>query len=232
MAPRKSGRSSTAKILPFPSRPSRKDERRVLRLSPEYSGTCLLYAHHVLSRDKLFAIKILCWARLANGDTVALVPWLNGVSRCIDLDNPDSGQAMGYYDPHSEARFDQPPIQHVAALDALSEVLPASSKGTAGAVVQEIPDNIGSHAALLIEQQQEFALEPVVSWRLDELGNMDAMVADMDRATQTPVLSRDDCLYPVREHPGFRYFFQYHIANQIKAGGVMAARAISQLIKT
>lgn len=232
MAPRNPGRSSTAKILPFPSRPSRKDERRVLQLSPEYSGLCLLYAHHVLSRDKLFAIKILCWARLANGQTVALVPWLNGVSRCIDLDNPDSGQAMGYYDPVTDSRFDRPPVQHIAALDALATTLAPSRKPAAGELVQEIPDNIGSHAALLVQDQQEFALEPVVSWRLDQLGNLDAMVADMDKATQTPVLPGDDCLYPARDHSGFRYFFQYHIANQIKAGGVLAARAISQLIKT
>ena len=56
--------------------PRRKAARPpILRLSPEYDGIELLYANDS-HPDTLFSLKILAWARLANGDTVAMVPWL------------------------------------------------------------------------------------------------------------------------------------------------------------
>ncbi|WP_269619194.1 hypothetical protein [Zhongshania sp. BJYM1] len=227
MAPRNPGKPSSAKIIPFPLRSSRDEENRILRVSPEYEGLCLLYAHHALSRDKLYAVKILCWARLANGQNVAVLPWLNGVSRCIDLTDPQTGLSQGYYDPRSTRHFSEAPPHHIAALDAMLEY-PAPLSAT---VVQEVPDLIGSHAALLSDEQQ-FALEPVISWRLYEDGKLEALVADMDLARHSPVLSNDESLYPVQRESNFRYFFQYHIANQIKAGGQIATRALSQLLTT
>ena len=118
MAPRNPCKSSSAKIIPFPQRPSRVEQHKILRVSPEYEGLCLLYAHHVLSRDKLYAVKILGWARLANGKDVALLPWLNGVARCIDLLDPASGQSQGYYDPAKERRFSEAPPHLLAPPDA------------------------------------------------------------------------------------------------------------------
>ena len=227
MAPRNLGKSSSAKIIPFPQRPSRAEQCKILRVSPEYEGLCLLYAHHALSRDKLYAVKILGWARLANGRNVALLPWLNGISRCIDLVDPDSGQCQGYYDPAKEQRFSEMPPHHQAALDVMSDY-PAPNKGD---FVQEFPDFIGSHAALLGEKR-EFELQPIISWRLQENGDLDAMVADINEATHFPILAGDACLFAVQKHQDFRYFFQYHIANQIKAGGLVATRALSQLLNS
>ncbi|WP_373078021.1 hypothetical protein [Zhongshania sp.] len=227
MAPRNLGKSSSAKILPFPQRPSRVEQHRILRVSPEYEGLCLLYAHHALSRDKLYAVKILGWARLANGKNVALLPWLNGISRCIDLVDPESGQSQGYYDPASERRFSDTPQHHCAALDAMSHY----PEPIAGGFVQEFPDLIGSHAALLSEKR-EFELQPVISWRLQQNGDLDAMVADISKATDFPILPGDACLFTVQKSSAFRYFFQYHIANQIKAGGRVATRALTQLFQS
>lgn len=227
MAPRNLGKSSTAKIIPFPSQPSRLEQHKILRVSPEYEGLCLLYAHHALSRDKLYAVKILAWARLANGRNVALLPWLNSMSRCIDLLDPESGQSQGYYDPTRERRFNEVPPHHIAALDVISDY-PAPAKGD---FIQEFPDFIGSHAALLGEKR-EFELQPVISWRLQQNGCLDAMVADISLATHFPVLAGDPCLFAVQKNPAFRYFFQYHIANQIKAGGPVATRALTQLLNS
>jgi len=225
MAPRNNGKPSSAKIIPFPLRPARTEQHRILRVSPEYEGLCLLYAHHALSRDKLYAVKILAWARLANGQNAAILPWLNGVSRCVDLNDPHSGLAQGYYDPRTSRHFSETPPHHIAALDAMSQY-----PQNAGAnIVQEIPDLIGSHAALLGDGQQ-FLLEPVISWRLDTDGTLEALVADLSLAHHSPILTNDECLYPVQQKTNFRYFFQYHIANQIKAGGQIATRALSQLL--
>jgi hypothetical protein len=228
MEPRKPGTAAvSAKILPFPDPARREDSQKILYLSPEFEGLCLLYAHHALSTDKLYAVRILCWARLADGRDVALVPWLKGIARCTDLNNPESGEAQGYYHPTSDRQFSSVPEHHVQALNALSE------RGSSGkGIVQEIPDMTGSHAALIRGDETKFHLEPVVSWQLDDTGVMTAMVADQDRATQWPVLPGDDCLYPATPEYGFRYFFQYHIANQIKSGGAMATRALNSLLQT
>jgi hypothetical protein len=51
-------------------------------------------------------------------------------------------------------------------------------------------------------------------------------------ATHFPILIGDACLFAVQNAPTFRYFFQYHIANQIKAGGPVATRALSQLLQS
>ncbi|WP_339674550.1 hypothetical protein [uncultured Zhongshania sp.] len=225
MAPRNPGKPSSAKIIPFPLRSSRTEQHRILRISPEYEGLCLLYAHHALSRDKLYAVKILAWARLANGQDVAILPWLSGIVRCIDLKDPESGQTRGYYDPRSSRHFSDIPPHHAAALDAMCEYPQQSGMH----IVQEIPDLIGSHAALLSDDKQ-FLLEPVISWRLHSDGKLEALVADLSLARESPVLPSDECLYPVQREGNFRYFFQYHIANQIKAGGQIATRALQQLL--
>ncbi len=227
MDPRKPGTTQTATILPFPQPPREVDSQKILHLSPEFDGLCLLYSHHALSPDKLYAIKILCWARLADGRIVALVPWLKGIARCIDLDNPQSGQSEGYYCPATDRRFHAAPEHHQRSLESRAE-FPANS--STPQIVQEIPDLTGSHAALVQGDSQRFQLEPVVSWQLDSQGVMTAMLANPDNAKQWPVLPGDDCLYPANKENGFRYFFQYHIANQIKNGGVMATRALNKLI--
>ena len=225
MAPRKNGKPASAKIIPFPLRHSREEQHRILSISPEYEGLCLLYAHHALSREKLYAVKILGWARLADGQSVTVLPWLNRVHRCIDLNDPESGLAQGYYDPRSSRHFNDTPPHHIAALDAMSQYPQSASE----AIVQEIPDLIGSHAALLGDDQQ-FVLEPVISWQLHNDGKLQAMVADLSLASHSPILSSDKCLYAAQGQANFRYFFQYHIANQIKAGGHIATRALSQLL--
>ena len=231
MTPRNPGPSSTAKILPFPVQRSKAEQRKILRLSPEYDGQCLLYKHQALSSDKLYAIRILCWARLADGRTVALVPWLSSVSRCIDLDNPQTGQANGYYDPKTERCYSAVPGHHISALDTILESTPGRSAEKTGdkRTVQEIPDMIGSHAAIL-NDDEEYVLESVVSWQLCENGDMRAMLADPRKITQLPVLAGDPCLYAAQDNVGFRYYFQYHIANQIKNGGAMSTRALNKLL--
>ena len=222
MATRQSGSTHSAKILPFTPASS-----RIHCVSPAYEGHCLLYSHHALSRDKLYAIRILCWARLADGRNVAVVPWLHDISHCRQLNDADTGLAEGYYDPATDTRFDTPPSHHLAALDALcAQTAPLS----ASQVLQEIPDMIGSHAAILSEND-ELVLEPVVSWQLRGDGRLQAMLADPARITQQPVLPGDPCLYVADHDSGLRYYFQYHIANQIKNGGAMSTRILGQLIR-
>jgi hypothetical protein len=226
MAPRNTGRPSSATIIPFPRPSELPDNRKILRIVPDFEGNCLLYSHHALSRDKLFAIKILCWAQLADGSYVALVPWLKGISRCTDLIDADSGKSQGYYNAAMKRTFSEIPPQYEAALEEYP--LLNTQEVT---LLQEVPDLIGSHAAMISPERQEFNLEPVISWKLFSDGRMEAMIVDKDKVTSLPVLAGDPCLYSAESSSQFRYFFQYHIANQIKAGGQVATRALQQLLR-
>ena len=56
------------------------------------------------------------------------------------------------------------------------------------------------------------------------------MLADDEKVLSTPILPGDDCLYPAEENRNFKYFFQHHIANKIKAKDPEAIAAISLLV--
>ena len=58
-----------------------------------------------------------------------------------------------------------------------------------------------------------------------------AMLIDPDKVESTPVLPGDASLYPINSNNEFRYFFQHHIANQIKSADPDAMAAISQLLE-
>lgn len=225
MAPREAATPS-ATVLPFPERKLQREQQRITRIVPEHDGLCILYSHHALSREKLFAGKILCWGIQKDGEVVALLPWLSGVTRCRDLTDPASGCWEGYYNPATGAIFQSPPAPKVAELQAANQYYRPSAESDQP--LQELPDHIGSHAACIIGQH--LALHEVQSWRLLANGEFQAMLADPQKQTSSPVLPGDSCLYAAQTQPGFRYFFQYHIANQIKAGDPVAVRALERLL--
>ncbi len=226
MAPREAATPS-ANVVLFPDRKKDREQYQIMRIVPEHDGLCILYSHHALSREKLFAGKILCWGIQKNGDIVALLPWLSGVARCKDLKDPASGRWEGYYNPASGTIFETPPAPKVAELEAAHRYYQNTNSNTQP--VQELADNIGSHAACIVGQH--LALFEVQSWQLLGNGEFQAMLADPQKQTSTPILPGDSCLYAAQTQPGFRYFFQYHIANQIKAGDPIAVRAIERLLE-
>ena len=71
------------------------------------------------------------------------------------------------------------------------------------------------------------ALDKNGDGRLEE-GEFLGAIADLEQLR--PILPGDDCLYPAEENPHFKYFFQHHIANKIKAKDPEAIAAISQLV--
>ena len=110
----------------------------ILRLSPEYDGIELLYANDQ-HPDTLFSLKILAWARLANGDTVAMVPWLKEPVTAMALADPLNGRWEGYRLPDSDYLFIDAPQHKVKELDAALEFFGKPSPGDQ--MIQEIPDN-------------------------------------------------------------------------------------------
>jgi len=215
-------------VLPFTPR-RRATSPPILRLSPEYDGMELLYAND-RHPDTLFSVKILAWARLENGDTLAMVPWLKQLVSARELADPLNGRWEGYRLPDSDYLFCDAPPHKVQELDAAVAFFGESNFGQPGeSLVQEIPDTIGTHVVFSEDEFETLSLTEVVSWRLYGDGRALAMVADEEAVTQTPVLPGDRCLVPAQKEPDFRYFFQHGIANRLKEHDPEALAAIAML---
>ncbi len=206
------------------------EKQRIIRISPEYDGLSMLYSNNRASPDKLYSMNILCWALRSDGDVVAMVPWLNKVVPCTALDDPCDGRWEGYYDKVSSDIFYEPPIHKVLELETAVNYFKVDDS-PADQIIQEIPDTIGTHAMLNSDEQQCLLLTEVISWRLLGDGSIQAMLVDPDKVLSTPILAGDCSLYPASENAEFRYFFQHHVANQIKSADPEAIAAISHLLE-
>lgn len=204
---------------------------QIIRLAPEFDGMSMLYSNRHTAPNKLYAMKILCWALQADGEVVGMVPWLNGLIRCPDLDDDATGLWEGYYDATIDQVFDDAPPHKVAELEHAADYFGASPDNT-NYIVQEIPDTIGTHAMLTGQDEDTLVLTEVLSWRLFNDGTIEAMLIDEHTVESTPVLPGDSCLYTASSDPRFRYFFQHHIANQIKSEDPVALAAIAMLFES
>ncbi|MBU3070804.1 hypothetical protein KOI40_13310 [Aestuariicella sp. G3-2] len=201
---------------------------RIIRLSPELDGLEMLYSNEA-SPDKLFSLKILCWALRANGEVVGLVPWLDDIVAAPEIQDPLNGKWEGYYDPGIDEIFYEGPIHKVVELETAAEYYDFQCENP-NDVLQEVPDTIGTHAVLSDNGFHSITLTEVVSWRLHHDGTVCGMLADPQKIENTPVLPGDSCLYPAQSREEFRYFFQHQIANKLKAEDPEALAAISTLV--
>jgi hypothetical protein len=205
------------------------NDQRFIRLSPELDGLEILYSNES-SPDKLFSLKILCWGLRANGEVVALVPWLSGIVAAPQIQDPLNGEWQGYFDPGIEEIFNEAPIHKIVELETAAEYYD-SDFDQASDIVQEIPDTIGTHAVLSANGFHNITLTEVVSWRLCYDGSINGMIADTAKIECTPVLPGDACLYSAKDREDFRYFFQHQIANQLKSNDPEALAAIATLVE-
>ncbi|ROS05028.1 hypothetical protein EDC56_0550 [Sinobacterium caligoides] len=213
----------------FSGRPVREEqESRIIRIAPECDGLSMLYTNNGCS-NKLFRMSILCWALRDNGEIDALVPWLEELRPCQLLNDPLDGRWEGFFEPSNEYIFDEAPLHQVNSLHQSAEYF-ATEADCDDVILQEFADTIGTHALLCEEKSHSITLTEVLSWRLLADGRIQAMLIDEEKITSTPVLPGDPCLYPSTENPSFRYFFQHHIANQIKDQDPDTLSAISILL--
>ena len=219
------------KVIDFFSGKPLKDltQERIIRLAPENDGLCMLYSNDN-NPDRYFAMKILCWALRWNGDVVGMVPWLDKLVACPDINDPLNGCWEGYYDPDVDSVFYDAPLHKVVELETSLAYFETHLAENTAAILQEIPDSIGTHAMLLDRNEHTLTLTEVLSWRLYNNGKISGMLVDEDKVENTPILIGDKSLYPAEDNPLFKYFFQHHIANQIKNEDPEALAAITQLI--
>ncbi len=213
----------------FSGRPIDEKVDRVIRMSPELDGLEMLYTNDT-SPDRLYSLKVVCWALRESGEVVGLVPWLNQVVPCTEINDPLNGRWEGYRDPGTNDIFYTPPHHKVIELE-LAEGFYHIDKIREDDIMQEIPDAIGTHAVLTENGFRSFVLIEVLSWRLMADGTVHAMLVDEEKVKSTPVLPGDPCLYSAQEQAEFKYFFQHRIANKIKEQDPEALAAISMLIE-
>ncbi len=204
--------------------------RRIIRLAPELDGLEMIYSNES-NPTKLFSIKVLYWALRADGEVVGLVPWLDDIMPCTEIQDPLNGHWEGYNDPGIDEVFFEAPIHKVMELETAAEYYEFVCD-TDLDVVQEIPDTIGTHAVLSSDGFKNIVLKEVVSWRLYSDGTLESMLIDDEKVVSTPVLPGDESLYSAKTDEAFRYFFQHHIANKIKAQDPEALAAISMLVES
>lgn len=209
---------------------SQRRNHRIIRLAPELDGLEMIYSNQA-HPDKFFSIKILCWALQADDEVVGMVPWLNTLTPCSEIQDPLNGKWEGYYDPGIDEVFFEPPIHKVVELESAAEYYEMDWECDDD-IVQEIPDTIGTHAVLSSDGFRSILLKEVISWRLHADGTVLGMLVDDDKVVDTPVLPGDDCLFAANSNSAFRYYFQHHIANKIKAKDPEAIAAISSLVES
>lgn len=221
----------TAQVIDiFSRRPTKENnDLYTLRLAAETDGVVMLYGNDA-NPEKLFSLKIIGWGLQSNGETVGLVPWLNSVVACPDLIDPLNGHWEGYYNPATGDVFYQAPKHKIVELRAAQEYYQQLETGKHPSDRQEIPDIIGTHAILSHTDKKSLKIVEIFSWRLTHDGDIQAMIIDPNKVASTPVLLGDNCLYPVRSDPEFKYFFQYRIANRIKNEDPEAMKALSLLV--
>ena len=200
---------------------------KLIRIAPELDGLEMLYCNSE-HENKLFSVKVLAWGLRATGEVVGLVPWLDELVPCDEINDPLNGHWQGYYDAGVDELFYAAPLHKVVELETAADYYEYQCESDRE-IIQEIPDTIGTHAVLSDDQFKSITLKEVVSWRLRQDGSVSAMLIDDSKMVSTPVLPGDDCLFESEDCEDFCYFFQHHIANKIKAQDPEALEAISTL---
>lgn len=188
--------------------------RRILRLAPEHDGLEMLYQLDS-DPDSYYSLPVLAWGLREDGEVVGMVPWMEGLMPCHELEDPQQGHFVGYRDPETDEVFMLAPDHKVFELEHAAAYYDyeVSDKTT---LLQQLPDTLGTHALCMTNGETQWQLKQVFGWRLYSDGNIEALLVDEARVTQTPVLAGDDCLYPGRSRHDVVYFFQRAIANQIR----------------
>lgn len=202
---------------------------KLIRIAPELDGLEMLYCNSE-NQDKLFSVKVLAWGLRTSGEVVGLVPWLDKLVACDEINDPLNGQWQGYYDEGVDELFYNAPLHKIVELETAADYYEYQCESEIE-IVQEIPDTIGTHAVLSADKFKSITLKEVVSWRLLQDGTVSAMLIDDSKIYNTPVLPGDSCLFEAEKCDDFRYFFQHHIANKLKSKDPEALAAISLLVE-
>lgn len=219
----------SAQVIDLETVRQRQQARKCLvRLAPELDGLEMVY-QLAASPDTYYGLPILAWGLREDGSVVGLVPWMESLAACHELDSHESGFFVGYRDPETDEIFELPPDHKYDELNAAASYFEyeASSEIT---LIQQLPDTLGTHALCMNHPNAPWHMKPVYGWRLYSNGSIEAMVADEQKATMTPILLGDKCLYDAHSRHQTVYFFQRHIANRILEEDPATLEALAMMV--
>ncbi|WP_163575496.1 hypothetical protein [Halomonas faecis] len=205
-----------------------KAKQRLIRLAPELDGLEMVY-QLASDPDAYYGMPILAWGLREDGDVVGLVPWMEALTPCHRLDDPEQGCFIGYRDPETEELLESAPphkameLEHAAAYFDYEETHEVT-------LIQQLPDTLGTHALCIDETEGPWQLKQVFGWRLYSDGNIEALLADESLVESTPILPGDSCLYPARSRHRLIYFFQRRIANRIREQDPTTLEALALMV--
>ena len=235
---KQSERRCSAKVIDFfTGQPLGDQHKKIVRIAPELDGIEMLYTNDS-TPNKLYSMKIACWALREDSSVVAMVPWLDDIVACPEINDPLNGRWEGYRNPITNKIFYDAPKHKAIELESSAEFHASNNDQTelvpsfSQEIIQEIPDVIGTHAVLTQNGFRSFTLVEVLSWQLKTDGTIHGMLVDELAVESTPVLPGDPCLFSSQQHPEFRYFFQHRIANKIKEQDPDALAAVALLIES
>ncbi|MFD2190411.1 hypothetical protein [Pistricoccus aurantiacus] len=203
-------------------------KRRLIRLSPELDGLEMVY-RLAAEPDTLYAMPLLAWGLREDGEVVGLVPWMEALTPCHQLDDAEHGHFVGYRDPETEDIFYTAPEHKVLELEYAAEYFDYEETRDP-TLIQQLPDTHGTHALCMDMDDTPWQLKQVFGWRLYSNGEIDVLLVDETRVEATPILAGDTCLYPGLSRHRAIYFFQRAIANRIKQEDPATLEALALMV--
>lgn len=67
--------------------------------------------------DSYYSIPVLAWGLREDGEVVGMVPWMEGLMPCHELEDPQQGHFVGYRDPETDEVFMLAPDHKVFELE-------------------------------------------------------------------------------------------------------------------
>lgn len=225
--------------IPLSSRPARvidletmrqrqQARKRLIRLAPELDGLEMVYQLPDES-ESYYGMPLLAWGLREDGDVVGLVPWMERLTPCQALDDPEHGHFIGYRDPETEELFELPPEHKVLELEQAAAYFDYEETESP-TLIQQLPETQGTHALCMDEGDAPWQLKQVFGWRLYSDGAVEALLADEQRIESTPILPGDACLYPGHSRHRVVYFFQRQIANRIRREDPATLEALALMV--
>lgn len=203
-------------------------KRRLIRLSPELDGLEMVY-RLASEPDAYYGMPIMAWGLREDGEVVGLVPWMEALTPCHQLDDLEHGCFVGYRDPETEELLETAPphkaleLEHAAAYFDYEETREVT-------LIQQLPDTLGTHALCIDADESPWQLKQVFGWRLYSDGNVEALLADETLIDSTPILPGDPCLYAGHSRHRMVYFFQRRIANRIREQDPATLEALALMV--
>lgn len=202
--------------------------RRLVRLAPELDGLEMVYQLPADS-DTHYSMPLLAWGLREDGEVVGLVAWMETLTPCQQLDDPEHGRFIGYRDPETEELFEHPPEHKVFELDQAAAYFDyEETQGTA--LIQQVPETQGTYALCMDDPHAPWQLKQVFGWHLYNDGRIEALLADEQLVEMTPILPGDACLYPGHSRHRVVYFFQREIANRIRSEDPATLEALAIMV--